>query len=411
MGAFETLRVRGFVSQCSNEAGLKEFLDGGRRTYYIGFDPTANSLHVGHLVQLFSMAHLQRAGHIPIALVGGGTSRIGDPSGKTEMRRILPVETIRANSERFRVQMSRFLDFSAGKGLLLDNADWLADLNYIEFLRDIGRHFSVNRMLSFETYKMRLDTGLSFIEFNYQILQAYDYLTLYRSHDCRLQMGGDDQWGNIVAGMDLIRRVESEETFALTSPLVTRADGQKMGKTEKGALFLDPELVSPYEFYQYWINVPDADVEKLLKLFTFLPLEEITRLAALRGQEIRVAKETLAYELTGIVHGKEAAEGSRSASRAVFPSGGGQAGDLKDVPSKPLPRPELEEGINVLDLFVRSGLAASKSEARRLVNQGGATVAGKSIRDIEHTVGPEALEQDAVLLRKGKKRYFRFIIE
>jgi tyrosyl-tRNA synthetase len=411
MGAFETLRARGFVSQCSNEAGLKEFLDGGSRTYYIGFDPTANSLHVGHLVQLFSMAHLQRAGHIPIALVGGGTSRIGDPSGKTEMRRILPVETIRANSERFRVQMSRFLDFSAGKGLLLDNTDWLADLNYIEFLRDIGRHFSVNRMLSFETYKMRLDTGLSFIEFNYQILQAFDYLTLYRSHGCRLQMGGDDQWGNIVAGMDLIRRVESVETFALTSPLVTRADGQKMGKTEKGALFLDPELVSPYEFYQYWINVPDADVEKLLKLFTFLPLEEIDRLSALRGQEIRAAKETLACELTGIVHGKEAAEGARSASRAVFPGGEGQSGDMADVPSMSLPRSELEAGINVLDLFVRSGLAASKSEARRLVTQGGAMVAGKNIRDIEHTVGPEALEQDALLLRKGKKRYFRFILE
>jgi tyrosyl-tRNA synthetase len=411
MGAFEILRGRGFVSQCSNEQGLREMLDSGPRTYYIGFDPTASSLHVGHLVQLFSMAHMQRAGHIPIALVGGGTSRIGDPSGKTEMRRILPVETIRANGERFRLQMSRFLDFSPGRGLLLDNADWLADLNYIEFLRDIGRHFSVNRMLSFETYKMRLEGGLSFIEFNYQILQAFDYLTLYRSHGCRLQMGGDDQWGNIVAGMDLIRRVESVETFALTSPLVARADGQKMGKTEKGALFLDPELVSPYEFYQYWINVPDADVEKLLKLFTFLPLEEIARLAALRGQEIRVAKETLACELTGIVHGKEAAEGARSAARAVFPGGGGGTEDLEGVPSLPIRRAELEAGVNVLDLFVRSGLVASKSEARRLVVQGGAVVTGRSIRDIEETIGAESLEENALLLRAGKKRYFRFIVE
>jgi tyrosyl-tRNA synthetase len=411
MGALSILRERGFVSQCSNEEGLAKLLNSGPCTFYIGFDPTANSLHVGHLLQLFSMAHMQRAGHIPIALVGGGTSRIGDPSGKTEMRRILPVETIKANSERFRVQMSSFLDFSEGKGLLLDNADWLADLNYIEFLRDIGRHFSVNRMLSFETYKMRLETGLSFIEFNYQILQSFDYLTLYRSHGCRLQMGGDDQWGNIVAGMDLIRRVEGIEAFALTSPLVARADGQKMGKTEQGALFLDAELVSPYEFYQYWINVPDQDVEKFLKLFTFLPLKEIARLAALRGQETRSAKEILAFELTGIVHGTEAAESARSASRAVFPGGGGEAADMAGVPSGLLPRAELEKGINVLDLFIRSGLAASKSEARRLVAQGGATVAGRNIRDIDHRVGLEALEQDAVLLRKGKKRYFRFILE
>jgi tyrosyl-tRNA synthetase len=412
MDVFETLRARGFVSQCSNEEGLRELLNSRPCTFYIGFDPTASSLHVGHLMQLFSMAHLQQAGHIPIALVGGGTSRIGDPSGKTEMRRILPIETIKANSERFRTQMSRFLDFSEGKGLLLDNADWLADLNYIEFLRDIGRHFSVNRMLSFETYKMRLETGLSFIEFNYQILQSFDYLTLYRRHDCRLQMGGDDQWGNIVAGMDLVRRVESVETFALTSPLVTRADGRKMGKTEKGALFLDPELVSAYDFYQYWINVPDEDVEKLLKVFTFLPLREIARLAALRDKEIRVAKETLALELTGIVHGTDAAESARSASRAVFPGGGGgEAGNLEGVPSASIRRVELKEGINVLDLFVRSGLVASKSEARRLVVQGGATVTGNSIGDIEHLVGLEALEEGVILLRAGKKRYFRFILE
>jgi len=286
-GAFTVLKERGFVSQCSDEEGLTKFLDQEQVTFYIGFDPTASSLHVGHMVQLFAMAHLQRAGHRPVALIGGGTSRIGDPSGKTEMRKILPIETIKSNADRFRVQISRFLDFS--NGLMLNNADWLADLNYIEFLREIGRHFSVNRMLSFETYKMRLDTGLSFIEFNYQILQAYDYLVLYQRQGCRLQMGGDDQWGNIVAGMDLIRRVERAEAFALTTPLVTRADGQKMGKTEKGALFLDPELVSPYEFYQYWLNVPDADVEKLLGLFTFLPIEEVRSLGRLQGRDINLS--------------------------------------------------------------------------------------------------------------------------
>jgi tyrosyl-tRNA synthetase len=257
---FDTLKERGFVSQCSDEEGVRKLLDSGQVTFYIGFDPTARSLHIGNLLQLLFMAHLQRAGHRPIALVGGGTTRIGDPSGKTEMRKILPVETISENAEVFRKQISRFLDFSEGKALMLDNAEWLVPLNYIEFLRDIGRHFSVNRMLGFETYKMRLEEGLSFIEFNYQILQAYDYLTLYRRHGCRLQMGGDDQWGNIVAGMDLIRRVEGAEAFALTSPLVTRSDGKKMGKSEKGALYLDPEMVSPYEFYQYWVNVPDEDV-------------------------------------------------------------------------------------------------------------------------------------------------------
>ncbi|MEE9306429.1 MAG: tyrosine--tRNA ligase, partial [Spirochaetia bacterium] len=315
-GAFAVLKERGFVSHCSDEEGLAKLLDQEQVTFYIGFDPTASSLHVGHMVQLFAMAHLQKAGHRPIALIGGGTSRIGDPSGKTEMRKILPIETIKTNADRFRAQISRFLDFS--DGLMLNNADWLADLNYIEFLREIGRHFSVNRMLSFETYKMRLDTGLSFIEFNYQILQAYDYLVLYQRQGCRLQMGGDDQWGNIVAGMDLIRRVERAEAFALTTPLVTRADGQKMGKTEKGALFLDPELVPPYEFYQYWLNVPDADVEKLLCLFTYLPIEEVRSLGRLQGREINTAKERLAMELTSIVHGKEEAESARSASRAVF---------------------------------------------------------------------------------------------
>jgi tyrosyl-tRNA synthetase len=408
-GAFATLKERGFVAQCSDEEGLARLLDQEPVTFYIGFDPTADSLHVGHMVQLFAMAHLQRAGHRPIALIGGGTSRIGDPSGKTEMRKILPIETINANAERFRVQISHFLDFDQGRGLMLNNADWLADLNYIEFLRDIGRHFSVNRMLSFETYKMRLDTGLSFIEFNYQILQAYDYLVLYQRQGCRLQMGGDDQWGNIVAGMDLARRVESAECYALTTPLVTRADGQKMGKTEKGALFLDPERVSPYDFYQYWLNVPDADVEKLLALFTFLPIEEVRELGRLEGRETNKAKQRLALELTSIVHGREEAEAAEAASRALFSADGGAGKD--SAPTGTLTRRELEDGVNIIDLFVRAGLSSSKGEARRLISQGGAYLEGKKVETLDFNLDNTYTEKEEILLRAGKKRYFRFLIE
>jgi tyrosyl-tRNA synthetase len=406
-GGFDILRERGFVQQCSNEDGLRSLLDSQTVTYYIGFDPTARSLHVGNLVQLFAMAHLQRAGHRAIALIGGGTCRIGDPSGKTEMRKILPIETIKANGERFRGQISRFLDFSEGKGLMLDNADWLADLNYIEFLRDIGRHFSVNRMLSFETYKMRLDSGLSFIEFNYQILQAYDFLVLNQRQGCLLQMGGDDQWGNIVAGMDLIRRVEGREAFALTTPLVTRSDGQKMGKSEKGALFLDPQLISPYDFYQYWLNIPDADTGKFLGLFTFLPADEVRRLDRLEGREANRAKERLAMELTSIVHGPEEAEKAREASKALFY---GEGADRESVPTGTLSPAELAGGIGALDLFVRAGLCNSKGEARRLVSQGGAYLNGQRIDSVEHIVGEEQVREGELLLRAGRKRYFRFLV-
>ncbi|HTP59998.1 MAG TPA: tyrosine--tRNA ligase, partial [Spirochaetia bacterium] len=387
---FDTLKERGFVSQCSNQEGLQKLLDSERVTFYIGFDPTAESLHIGHLQQLMFMAHLQRAGHRPIALVGGGTTRIGDPTGRTESRRILPVETIQANAERFRGQISHFLDFSEGKALMLDNAEWLAPLNYIEFLRDIGRHFSVNRMLTFETYKMRMETGLSFIEFNYQILQSYDYLTLFRRYGCRLQMGGDDQWGNIVAGMDLIRRVESVEAFALTSPLITRSDGKKMGKSEGGALFLDPGMVSPYEFYQFWVNVPDADAEQFFLRFTFLPVDEIRRLCAAKDQAINDAKHRLATEITTLVHGQAAALEAAEASRAAFRSGDGA--DLSGVPSVELPRAELEKGIPVVDLFVRAGLCATKSDARRLVSQGGAYVSRENVTDINAVVSADSAE-------------------
>ena len=407
-GAFDILKERGFVSQCSDEAGLRKLLDTEQVTYYIGFDPTAPSLQMGNLAQIMLMAHLQRAGHQPIALVGGGTTRIGDPSGKTEMRKILPVETIAANAEVFRKQISRFLDFAPGKALMLDNAEWLAPLNYIEFLRDIGRHFSVNRMLTFETYKMRLETGLSFIEFNYQLLQSYDYLVLCRRHGCRLQMGGDDQWGNIVAGIDLIRRVEGVEAYALTSPLVTRSDGQKMGKSEKGALYLDPAMTSPYEFYQYWLNVPDADVRQFFLRFTFLPVDEIRRLCAAKDQAINDAKHRLATEITTLVHGQAAALEAAEASRAAFRSGDGA--DLSGVPSVELPRAELEKGIPVVDLFVRAGLCATKSDARRLVSQGGAYVSRENVTDINAVVSADSAEDGVILLRAGKKRYFRVLL-
>jgi tyrosyl-tRNA synthetase len=411
-GAFRTLKDRGFVSQCSDEAALAHLLDSERVTYYIGFDPTADSLHVGNLLQLFSMSHLQRSGHRPIALIGAGTCRIGDPSGKSEARPIMPVQTINANGERFRVQIGRFLDFDEGRGLMENNADWLAELNYIDFLRDIGRHFSVNRMLSFEAYKMRLETGLSFIEFNYQILQSYDYLVLYRKHGCRLQMGGDDQWGNIVAGMDLIRRVEGGEAFALTSPLVARSDGQKMGKSEQGALWLDPAKTSPYEFYQYWLNIPDADAGRFLRLFTYLDLKEIAELERLKDKEINRAKQRLALELTAIVHGAEEARKAEETSRAVFR---GQ-GTVLAMPSFQVKRDDLERGIASTTLWVMSGLVSSTSEARRLITQGGAFLNDKKIGSVEYWVTlkdlrPGADGKQELMLRAGKKRYSRGLVE
>ncbi len=405
---FDTLAERGFVSQCSNEEGLRKLLDTEKVTFYIGFDPTAESLHIGHLQQLMFMAHLQKAGHRPIALVGGGTTRIGDPTGRTEGRKIMPVETIAANAALFRLQISRFLDFADDRALMLDNAEWLAPLNYIEFLRDIGRHFSVNRMLTFETYKMRMETGLSFIEFNYQILQSFDFLTLYRTHGCRLQMGGDDQWGNIVAGMDLIRRVEGVEAFALTSPLITRSDGKKMGKSEGGALYLAANLVSPYEFYQFWVNIPDADLAQFFLRFTFLPVAEVKEICSGKDQRINDAKRRLAMEITTLVHGPEAAASAAGAARAAFDTdGAGGPGDLSGVPTVDIPRAELEKGMNVVDLFVRSTLCASKSDARRLVSQGGAYVGRTNVTDIEARIGVDAAQDGNILLRAGKKRYYR----
>lgn len=407
-GALEVLQQRGFVKQCTDQPSLEKMLDTRQVTLYCGFDPTGPSLHAGHLIPLFAMAHLARAGHRPIALIGGGTARIGDPSGKTEMRRMLTIEQIQENARSVTRQVQQFLGSQNAEAVIVDNAEWLAGLNYIEFLRDIGRHFSVNRMLTFETYKMRMQTGLSFIEFNYQLLQAFDFLNLFRTQDCRLQVGGDDQWGNIVAGADLIRRVEGGEAYGLTFPLVTRADGKKMGKTEKGALFLDPQMISPYDFFQYWRNVPDADVEKFLLLYTFLPVEQIRDLGRLQDREVNRAKELLAYELTTLIHGSEEAEKARDAARSAFQAGA--AGDNSAIPAADLDPAELGAGITAADLFSRTGLCASKSEARRLIEQGGASVNGRKIDTVDDVVDESWLEDQELLLRAGKKRYYRVVV-
>jgi len=405
-GVLDVLRERGFIQQCTDIERLEELLNSESVRFYVGLDPTGPSLHAGHMVPLFAMAHLARAGHRPIALIGGGTARIGDPSGKTEMRKMQSVEQIEENAQRIKKQVEAFLATQNTNALVLNNSQWLAPLNYIEFLRDIGRHFSVNRMLSFETYKMRLETGLSFIEFNYQLLQSYDFLVLNREYECKLQIGGDDQWGNIVAGADLIRRVSSAEAHGLTFPLVTRADGKKMGKTEQGAVFLDSDMFSPYEFFQYWRNVPDQDVRKFLLMYTFLPVEEIDQLTSVQDERINNAKEVLARELTALVHGEEEADRVKEAARAAFQSGGQ---DVSAIPMVEIPRGELHDGINAVDLFSRTELCASKGDARRLIGQGGARINEKKVESIEVTVDESWLENGQLLLRAGKKRYFRVI--
>ncbi len=398
--AFATLSRRGFVKQTTDAEALNRLLDEGPVTFYLGIDPTGPSLHAGHLVGLLAMAHLQRAGHRPVLLIGGATARVGDPSDKDEMRPLLPLETVARNAELMQRQVGRFIDLE--RTTVVDNAEWLAELGYLDFLREIGRHFSVNRMLGFETYRRRLETGLSFLEFNYLLLQAYDFLVLQRRHGCLLQVGGDDQWANILAGVDLIRRVERVEAHALTWPLVTTADGNKMGKTAAGALFLDPARVSPYQFYQYWINVPDADVPKLLALLTLLPDAEVAELSALRDRAVGKAKERLAMELTGMVHGKQEADRAREASQALFAGGGG---DTAAMPSAELPA-ELGTSTPLVELFASSALCSSKSDARRLIKQGGAwlngTVRTDAYEEISLTAG------DELVLRAGKKRFFRF---
>ncbi len=403
--ALQTLKDRGFIQQCTDIEGLSRLMDEGPVTLYEGCDPTGPSLHIGHMVPYFAMHHLHEAGNNVIVLMGAGTARIGDPSGKTTMRQIISYEDIDKNAQRFLGQLDSFLKFDGKTLYSANNKDWLANLNYIDFLRDIGRHFSVNRMLSFEAYKMRLETGLSFIEFNYQLLQSYDYLQLFKRHGCRLQVGGDDQWGNIVAGIELIRRTEGAECFGLTFPLVMTSDGKKMGKTEKGALFLDPAMTSPYDFFQYWRNVQDADVERFLLMFTFLPIEECRRLGAGKDAEINHAKERLAWEVTAIIHGKDEADKALKAARAAF----GGSGDVDEIPSTVIALTRLEAGIGVLDLFVEAGLADSKSDARRLVQQGGASVNGSKISDEKAVLDARHLVDEALLLRAGKKRVCRVL--
>lgn len=407
---FETLQERGFVQQCTNEENVSSLLSGDQITYYVGFDPTADSLHAGSLVPIMAMANLQRAGHKPIAIIGGGTTMIGDPTDKTEMRPIISTEQIEKNGASILAQLQRYLDLDNTAGLFLNNAEWLLSLNYIEFLRDIGKHFRVNEMIRAEGYRQRLERelGLSFLEFNYQLLQSYDYLCLFQKYDCVLQLGGDDQWGNILAGVDLVRRIEGERVHGLTFPLLTTAGGAKMGKTAGGAVWLDSNRTSPYEFYQYWINTDDRDVERFLAYFTFLPMDEVRRLGSLEHDAIREAKAVLAYEATKLAHGKVEADKAQETSRAAF---GGSGLDLDAMPTTAISTERLNTGIPIMELFHEVGLTTSKSEARRLIQQGGAYINEKQYKAIDVVVDTTLLEEDALLLRAGKKRYHRVVIE
>lgn len=411
--AIETLKERGFFAQCTDLEGLSAKMDKGPVTFYVGCDPTGPSLHIGHMVPFFALRHLRNAGHHGIALIGGGTARIGDPSGKTEMRKMITYEQIDSNVEKIKAQLDRFIGFDGTTALSDNNKNWLADLNYIDFLRDIGSCFSVNRMLTFEAYKQRLERGLSFIEFNYQLLQAYDFYMLHQRHGCCLQIGGDDQWGNITAGVDLIRRKlggttelnKEHEVFGLTFPLITRSDGKKMGKTEKGAIFLDPSLTSVFEFFQYWRNVADADVRKFFLLFTFLPVAEIDSIV--KG-DINAAKERLAYEVTKEIHGTEDADKALSGARAAF-SG---AGDKSSMPTVELSKSLFEAGMNVCDLYFETKLCATKSDARRLIQQGGASINSKNISDVKAVISLADADSDGeFVVKAGKKKICRVVVD
>ena len=403
---YDVLKERGYIAQVTHEDELRQLMGEKPVTFYIGFDATAESLHLGHYVQIMVMMHLQQAGHRPLVLLGGGTTMVGDPSGKTDMRKMLTREQIQNNALRFKEQFERFLEFGEGKARMVDNAEWLLDLNYVDFLRKVGPHFSINRMLAAECYKSRLEEGLTFLEFNYMIMQAYDYLELYRRYGCQLQMGGDDQWSNILAGYELIRRVERGSSYALTFQLLTTSEGKKMGKTESGALWLDPEKTSPYEFYQYLRSVDDRDVEKVLKMLTFLPMDDIARLCQDEGAALNQAKEVLAYEATKIVHGEESAHQTREAARAVFAGGAAE-----DMPTTVLTLQNLAEGMNILTLLTETGLAESRSEARRLVQQGGISAGNEKITSIDHVVTHASFMEGQLILRKGKKVYHRVTLE
>jgi tyrosyl-tRNA synthetase len=404
MELYDELVARGLIAQVTNEEEIKKLINAGKAVFYIGFDPTADSLHVGHFMALCLMKRLQMAGNKPIALIGGGTAMIGDPSGRTDMRQMMTKETIEHNCECFKKQMSRFIDFSDDKALMVNNADWLLDLNYIEFIRDVGSHFSVNRMLSAECYKQRMEKGLSFLEFNYMIMQSYDFMALYEKYGCNLEFGGDDQWSNMLGGTELIRRKLGKDAHAMTINLLLNSEGKKMGKTQKGAVWLDPEKTTPFEFFQYWRNVDDGDVIKCLKMLTFLPLEQIQEMESWEGSQLNKAKEILAYELTNLVHGEEEAVKARDAAKALFSSG-----NAANMPSYTLKDEDLADGsIDILSLLYVSGLVPSKSEARRAVQQGGVSVNGEKVTDIKTSYTANDFAEDMVL-KKGKKNFRKIL--
>ena len=407
MTIFDELKARGLLAQLTDEEEIKELINNGKATFYIGFDPTADSLHVGHFMALCLMKRLQMAGNKPIALIGGGTAMIGDPSGRSDMRTMMTKETIAHNVECFKKQMSRFIDFSEGKALLVNNADWLLDLNYVELLRDVGAHFSVNRMLTAECYKQRMEKGLSFLEFNYMIMQSYDFLSLFQNYGCNMQFGGDDQWSNMLGGTELIRRKLGKDAYAMTITLLLNSEGKKMGKTQKGAVWLDPNKTSPFEFYQYWRNVGDADVLKCIRMLTFLPLEEIEKMDSWEGSQLNQAKEILAYELTKLVHGEEEAEKAQASARALF-----SAGNAENMPTFELNDEDFMDGkIDILGVVAKAGLTASRSEARRAVEQGGVTVNGEKVTDIKTTYEKDVFEGDGMIVKRGKKNFKRVVVK
>lgn len=398
---FDVLKERGFLEQCTHEEEIKTLLKNESVSFYIGFDPTADSLHIGHFIQIMVMAHMQKHGHRPIAIIGGGTTMIGDPSGRTDMRQVMTPERIAENGEKFKVIFEKFLSFEDDRALMVNNADWLLDLNYIDFLREIGAHFSVNRMLTADCYKSRLEKGLTFLEFNYMLLQAYDFYVLHKDYGCKMQFGGNDQWSNIIAGIELIRKKDSAQAYGMTFSLLTTSEGVKMGKTAKGALWLDPQKTSPYDFYQYWRNVADADVEKCLALLTFLPMEEVQRLGALEDAQINHAKEVLAYEVTALIHGKEEAAKAQEAARRLFEGGTDQA----DIPSVDLERNALGEGLDIISLLLAAQLIPTRSEGRRLIDQGGILANGEKVTDFKAVFTEADFKEGSMILKKGKKAF------
>ena len=401
MQIYEELQARGLLAQVTDEKEIREMVNNGKATFYIGFDPTADSLHVGHFMALCLMKRLQMAGNRPIALLGGGTGMIGDPSGRTDMRQMMTVETIQHNCDCFKKQMSRFIDFSDGKALMVNNADWLLDLNYVELLREVGPHFSVNRMLTAECYKQRMERGLSFLEFNYMIMQSYDFYMLFQKYGCNMQFGGDDQWSNMLGGTELIRRKLGKDAYAMTITLLLNSEGKKMGKTQSGAVWLDPNKTSPFDFYQYWRNVADADVLKCLRMLTFLPLEQIDEMDHWEGSQLNEAKEILAYELTALVHGDEEAKKAQAGARALFGTGNAQ-----EMPTQELTEEDLtDDGIDLIGALVKAELVTSRSEGRRAIEQGGVSVDDEKIGDIKYVLTRDQLSGDGVVLRRGKKKF------